>query len=449
MSVLVKKGQKIDITKNFIGLQRINVQMSWKVIDSNSTAFEIDTASFLLGASGKTAKDEDFIFYNNPVGGENSVTHISNSHNEGNEHIKINLKTVPNEIERVAFTITIHNAEKKSQSFKQVSNVFVRIFNDETGEELLCYNIGETFTVETAIVAAEIYRYKGEWKFNAIGSGFIGGLAALCKNFGISVEEENQSNNNDQLSNKKEDYNKEENKPKQSQTKVNLSKIDILKKKVEVVLEKKNLKGVIARVALVLDISGSMYSCYKSGKVQNVVDRIAAVASKFDDDGILEMWMFDHRFNRLPQVNENNYENYINREILNKYKQGIFGGKIFGSNDEPPVMKDVIKYYTEENKSNYPSFIVFISDGGVHKNREIKEMISTASRYPLFWQFVGIGNSDYGILKKLDTMSGRVVDNANFFSLDDVDSISDEELYNKLLNEFPMWLKEAKNKGIL
>ena len=439
MSILVQKGQKVDVTKAYPGLQRIRVQLNWKVVDLKPSDFEIDAAAFLLGATGKTAKDEDFIFYNNPSGGEDSVRHVINSPSGGNELIKINFRTMPNAIERIAFTITINDSEKKAQSFKHVQDIAVRIFNEETNEDILSYNISGAFTVETAIVAAEIYRYKDEWKFNAIGSGFEGGLAALCENFGISVEEENQPANIEQLQVKKEEQ----------QPKVNLSKINLLKKKVEIVLEKKKLIGVIARVALVVDISRSMFSCYKEGKVQKVIDRIAAVAAKFDDDGILDMWIFDHRFHRLPCVNENNYENYINREILEKHKQGLFDGKIFGANDEPPVMKDVIKYYTVENKSEYPAFIVFISDGGIHKNKEIKQIMIESSEYPLFWQFIGIGNANYGILEKLDIMPGRVVDNANFFSLDDVDKISDEELYNKLLNEFPMWLKEVKEKGIL
>ncbi|MBU3146203.1 VWA domain-containing protein [Clostridium sp. CF012] len=444
MSILVKKGQKVDMTKAYAELQRVRVQMYWKVVDLNPTDFEIDAAAFLLGATGKAEKDEDFIFYNNPFGADNCVTHISNPRIGGNELIKINLRTMPNAIERIAFTITINDSDKKAQSFKQVKDIAVRIFNEETNVEVLSYNISDAYSVETAIVAAEIYRYKGEWKFNAIGSGFKGGLGALCENFGISVEEENLPVNNGKLSTEKQ---KQLGAP--TQPKINLSKINILKKKVEIVLEKKKLIGVVARVALVIDISRSMFSCYKEGKVQKVIDRIAAVAAKFDDDGTLDMWIFDHRFHRLPSVNESNYEDYINREILDKHKQGLFNGKIFGANDEPPVMEDVIKYYTEENKSEYPAFVVFISDGGIHKNKEIKQVMIESTKYPLFWQFIGIGNANYGILEKLDIMPGRVVDNANFFSLDDVDKISDEELYNKLLNEFPMWLKEVKEKGIL
>ena len=430
MDILVKKGQKVDMTKATPELERLTVHLNWKVGDLEQIDFEIDGAAFLLDATGKAAKDEDFIFYNNPCGGGNSVTHITNPANGVSEAIKINLRTMPSTIEKIAFTITMHDYEKKDQSFRQIRDISVHIFNDDTDEEVLSYNIGNPFTVETAIVAAEIYRYKGEWKFNAIGSGFNGGLAALCENFGISVEEEKQVE-------------------APSEPKINFSKINLLKNKVKIILEKKKLIGVVSRVALVIDISRSMFSCYKEGKVQKVVDRITAVAAKFDDDGFLDMWIFDHRFHRLPPVNEDNYENYISREILEKNKQGLFDGKIFGANDEPPVMKDVINYYTQENKSKYPAFIVFISDGGIHKNKEIKQIMIDSSKYPLFWQFIGIGNANYGILEKLDIMPGRVVDNANFFSLDDVDKISDEELYNKLLNEFPMWLKEAKEKEIL
>lgn len=440
MGIQVQKGGKVDITKNSMDVKRLCIEMSWKVSESqNTSTFEIDSAAFLLGSSGKASKDEDFIFYNNPNSEDNAVIHVSNPNQRlGRECIKINLEKISSSIEKVAFTITIHEAEAKFQSFKHIKDIVVRIVNEDTQEEILCYNIGEIFTVETAMVAAEIYKYKGEWKFNAIGSGFKGGLSALCENFGIEVEEGEKKEPKIAMEIKEIE-----------ESNVNLSKINLLKKKVGIVLEKKKLTGVIARVALVLDISGSMRSCYKKGIVQNVVDRITAIASHFDDDRTLDIWMFDHRFHRLPAVTEYNHEGYIEREILGKYKKGGFGSQIFGMNDEPLVIMDVIQYYTRENKSKNPDFVVFISDGGIHKNSEIKKIITNASQYPLFWQFVGIGNGNYGILEKLDTMSGRVVDNANFFALDDIESISDEELYNRLLNEFPTWLKEAKIEGIL
>ncbi|MCX7745681.1 MAG: VWA domain-containing protein [Clostridia bacterium] len=225
-----------------------------------------------------------------------------------------------------------------------------------------------------------------------------------------------------------------------------LTKIDLLKKKVDITLEKKKLSGIVAKVALILDISGSMTSLYKKGTVQNVVERTAAVASRLDDDGVLDIWIYSQDFWRMPAVTENNYLGYVKREILDKKKSL---GKIFSINNEPPVMEDVVKKYTKQEKSPFPVYLVFITDGGIYKDREIKKILISASKEPIFWQFVGIGKANYGILSELDTMGGRYVDNANFFALDDIDKISDDEIYDRLLNEFPMWIRDAKAKGIL
>lgn len=225
-----------------------------------------------------------------------------------------------------------------------------------------------------------------------------------------------------------------------------LQKINLLKKNVGVVLEKKKLTGVVARVGLVLDISGSMRKLYKNGTVQSVVEKILAVASQFDDDGVLDLWIYDHRFVRLPSATERDIEDYVNKHILNdEYIPK------FGRNDEPPVMRDVINKYIEEEKSNTPIFIAFINDGGVKRKSgdNIENVIIDSSTLPIFWQFVGIGNSDFGVLKKIDTINGRFIDNAGFFELNDVENVTDNELYERLLNEFPEWLKEAKSKGLL
>lgn len=221
-----------------------------------------------------------------------------------------------------------------------------------------------------------------------------------------------------------------------------MATIDLQKKSVKIVLEKKNLVHVKARVGLVLDITGSMRTLYKNGTVQKVVERILAIASQFDDDGMLDVWVYDNEFSRLKPVTEIDFEGYVDRIILDNdliHK--------FGRNDEPPVMKDVIKKYTEEDSSSDPAFIVFINDGGCKKS--IKPIIEGSAKHPLFWQFVGIGNGNFDFLRKLDTMEGRIVDNANFIHIEEIDKVSDGELYDALLNEFPSWLKEAREKGIL
>jgi tellurium resistance protein TerD len=136
-------------------------------------------------------QDVDFIFYNNLIHPSGAVEHTGdNRTGEGegdDEQIKINFSKVPSHIERIAITVTIHDAEARSQNFGQVSNAFVRVVDEQTENEILRFDLGEDFSVETAVVICELYRHNGDWKFNAIGSGFAGGLASLCRNFGLEV----------------------------------------------------------------------------------------------------------------------------------------------------------------------------------------------------------------------------------------------------------------------
>ena len=135
---------------------------------------------------------EDFVFYGNLVHPSQSVQHMGDNRTgagEGDdEQIKIDLTKVPAEISKIAFTATIYEAEARRQNFGQVANAFIRIYNEETGEELLRYDLGEDFSIETAVVFGELYKNGAEWKFNAIGSGYQGGLAALCGSFGVDIE---------------------------------------------------------------------------------------------------------------------------------------------------------------------------------------------------------------------------------------------------------------------
>ncbi|MEH7094217.1 TerD family protein [Neobacillus vireti] len=192
MGVTLSKGQKVDLTKSYPGLKNVVVGLGWNISQLGSN-FDLDASAFLLGPAGKVNSDQDFVFYNNPSGGNGSIIYSGDnrigSGVRDDEQIKIDLVKVPDTIHRIAFTITIHDAQVKRQNFGQISDSYVRIFNELTNEEILRFNLGKDFTVETAIVAAELYRHNGEWKFNAIASGFQGGLAALCRNFGVTVDD--------------------------------------------------------------------------------------------------------------------------------------------------------------------------------------------------------------------------------------------------------------------
>ena len=213
-----------------------------------------------------------------------------------------------------------------------------------------------------------------------------------------------------------------------------------LAKPIMVQLEKKNLTNTIARVGLVMDITGSMYMAYKNGVVQEIVNKILPLAVQFDDDGQLDFWYYAKTFEHRPAVDLGNYQTAVPdnwKDVMNN---------LGGTNNEPEVLRDVIEFY---RGSSQPVYIIFITDGGIAKKGEIKKLMKQASEMPIFWQFVGVDGSNYGLLENLDELEGRYVDNAGFFAMDDFMSVSNDELYDRLLSEFPVWLNEARRLGLI
>lgn len=192
MSINLSKGQKVDLTKGNPGLKNIMVGLGWdaNVFDSGAD-FDLDASAFLLGENGKCPTEREFIFYGNLEHASESVKHMGDNltgEGEGDdEQIQIDLTKIPANISKIAFTVTIYEADQRRQNFGQVSNSFIRIVDESNGSELIRYDLGEDFSIETAVVVGELYRHNGEWKFNAIGSGFQGGLSALCGHYGIDV----------------------------------------------------------------------------------------------------------------------------------------------------------------------------------------------------------------------------------------------------------------------
>ena len=192
MPINLSKGQKVDLTKGNASLKHIMVGLGWDVNAFDTGAdFDLDAAAFMLGSNGKCPTDKEFVFYGNLEHPSGAVKHMGDNRTgdgEGDdEEMEIALADVPANVERIAFTVTIYEAEARRQNFGQVSNAYIRIVDKDTNQELIHYDLGEDFSIETAIVVGELYKHNGEWKFNAIGSGFQGGLAALCGHFGIEV----------------------------------------------------------------------------------------------------------------------------------------------------------------------------------------------------------------------------------------------------------------------
>ncbi|MDO3408521.1 TerD family protein [Saccharibacillus sp. CPCC 101409] len=191
MTSTIIRGQKADLTKTSPGLDRIVVGMGWQ----SAAGFDIDFSAFLLGANSKATADEDLIFYGNPAGAGGAMqlqtgARAAYAGATDNEQVSISLSRVPAAYERIAFTLTLYDGEQRKQNFTGVNGVYLRIIDERSGSELVRFTLDRTSGVETAIVVGELYRYNGEWKFSAVGSGYTGGLEALCRSFGIDVQAE-------------------------------------------------------------------------------------------------------------------------------------------------------------------------------------------------------------------------------------------------------------------
>lgn len=193
MALNLQKGQKIDLTKGNPGLSKLLIGLGW---DTNKYSggydFDLDATAFLLKDDNKVSSNQDFVYYGNLQHSSGSVEHMGDNLTGGtggdDEQIKVDLSLVPDNIERIAIAVTIYDAENRNQNFGQVSNAYIHIVDTTSNTELLRYDLGEDFSIEASMVVGEIYRYKGEWKFNAVGSGFKGGLKSLCLNYGVNLE---------------------------------------------------------------------------------------------------------------------------------------------------------------------------------------------------------------------------------------------------------------------
>ena len=189
MPINLSKGQKVSLTKGNPGLKNIMIGLGWDVNAFDSGAdFDLDAACFMADDSGRCPSEREFIFYGNLEHSSGAVKHMGDNLTGGgdgdDEQIMIDLSLMPENISKIAFTVTIYDADNRRQNFGQVSNSFIRVVDQATGEEIVRYDLGEDFSIETAIVVGELYRNNGEWKFNAIGSGTKDtGLKELAKRF--------------------------------------------------------------------------------------------------------------------------------------------------------------------------------------------------------------------------------------------------------------------------
>ncbi|KJU83223.1 tellurium resistance protein [Candidatus Magnetobacterium bavaricum] len=228
-----------------------------------------------------------------------------------------------------------------------------------------------------------------------------------------------------------------------------------LRKKADTAITRAGLDQQRARVAMAIDVSASMQHLFDKGVVQRACERLLALAVKFDDNGAIDIFIFDNRDHEVGEMHQSGFYGFVDREILVNLQNKIWGSTSYGG-----VIRRITGKYTDKPgfwaslmgrrpTPQDPAYVLFVTDGDNDDKDDTERAITDASKEAIFWQFVGIGNSSFSFLEKLDTMPGRFIDNANFFKLNDLDKISDEELYDRLLAEFPLWLKLAKDKGLL
>lgn len=406
---------------------------------SSQSPIEIDISCFTLDAAGKLINDDHMVFYNQPSSpcGQIKLTHYESqpAANKGIQaEFEVNLSKLAANIDSLFFVLSADTLLNKIQSLE------IGIW--QQSQKAQAQYQAADFAQQQANMLIQIYRKSGVWRVSNVAQGFNGGLAAIVQHFGGDVEESENEIISSQFSRP----------DKMNTSKVALEKVMLdkapklvdLAKKATVSLEKHHLQQLTAKVALVLDATGSMNRQYKQGRVQEVVNRLLPLAVSFDDDQALDCWAFGQHSQYLGTVGLDNYEKFID-SVQGGWRKWELGSR---TNNEAGVMEAVTQFYKNDGL-NVPVYVLFISDGGVRDTRGITKVMTEAANVPIFWQFVGLGGHHYGILKDLDEMTGRLIDNCSFFELDDLNDVSEELLYESMLEEFPSWLNEARKIGLI
>ena len=191
MAISLNKGGNLSLSKTDPNLTNVLVGLGWDARATDGADFDLDASAFLLGANDKVRGEQDFIFYNQTRSPEGSVEHTGDNRTGAgdgdDEAVRIELTKVPADVQKIAITVTIHDAEKRGQNFGQVQNAFIRVVNDQSHVEIVRFDLNEDYSTETAMIFGELYRHNGEWKFRAVGQGYNGGLSAMCSQYGISI----------------------------------------------------------------------------------------------------------------------------------------------------------------------------------------------------------------------------------------------------------------------
>ncbi|MFR9723495.1 VWA domain-containing protein [Streptomyces sp. MS19] len=452
--ISLAKGANIPVAAT-----SVRAVLSWADLPD---APDADASALLLTTDGKVRGDDDFVFYNQPAHPSGAVRHAGK--HAGADAVEIDLAALEPAVTRVVLA-----ASADGGTFGRFRELRMRLLDAGSGAELAVFEM--TATSETAFVSGELYLRDGRWKFRAVGQGYDSGLAGLAVDFGISVDDAG-----DEAAPAPDGVPHEAATPGQRAAAPRgeealpldmRKRLSLRKQHVTVNLAKRGAAGTRARVVLVLDASGSMAKLYAARVVHDVVERMAAVAAALDDDGEMQAWTFASKPARLPDLRVADLPDWLELHVRGseiallrrrrKAKEGagralrpgqVDMSRIGFGNEEHLVIREVREFVTRQPRQE-PTLVLFFSDGGVYRNDLIERELRATEPLPVFWQFVGLGDAGFGVLERFDTLPDRTIDNVGFFSAGDIARVPDEELYERLLSEFPTWLAEARRTGVV
>ncbi|MDO8416592.1 MAG: VWA domain-containing protein [Agitococcus sp.] len=452
----INQGQRIKVSHLMPGEPCFSVNIA-----ITAPGLTLDFACFGVDAAGELSDDRYMTFFNQPntpCGGVALRPAAGNA-----AQFSIDLTRLPKTIERLVLTAALDG----NGTMAQVTAGQVSVGQDRQPAGVFTF-AGQDFKDERALILVEFYRKEGTWRMMASGQGFNGGLDALVRYFGSDVAAPAATGPVAPAL----DFTKRLNLEKRIA--VEAPHLIDLTKKATISLEKVGLGQHKAKVCLCLDISASMSSLYSKGLVQAFAERILALGCRFDDDGEIDVFLFGINAHQPDTMTISNSKQYVPQMIRN---YPLEGGTRYAK-----AMEAIRQFYFPHSNakgnspqvtaSDIPVYVMFVTDGDTSDTSAVEAQVRASSYEPLFWQFMGIGkssrpkqasrlssmfgmgsasigSSDFPFLDKLDNLSGRLIDNANFFSVSSPDEYSDAELYDLLMGEYPGWLKLAKQKGLL
>ena len=436
MTTSLTKGANAGLMAAGLTGQVVEISLRWQP----AAGVDVDCSAILLAAAtGKVRSDDDFVFYNQPSGADGAVTHTGK--NPGADTIRVDVSRLPSDLDRVVVA-----ASTGGGGFGQLGTLSVTV-SDPTTRADISFVITDAST-ETALVFIELYLRNAQWKVRAVGQGYDSGLAGLATDFGVSVEDTPPAP------------------PPPPPVSLEKRRLVDLAKKLEtsnpqllslvktagVSLQKKGLGEHTARVALCIDISGSMQGLFRRGAVQKLVERVLALGLRFDDDGAVDVFAFGREGHVAEAMTLDNQHAY-STEMIRRFP-------LEGATYYSKAMKLVREHYfgtavrrSQPMAASTPVYVMFITDGEPNDRGAAEEQVREAAYEPVFWQFIGIGDR-FPFLERLDDLKGRYIDNADFFSVSADEllgsrPIPDAALFERLMQEYPTWIPQARAKGLL